>query len=31
MYILARGFIAGSALTSFGAATMKLWGREGPS
>ncbi|MGH9388268.1 MAG: OPT/YSL family transporter, partial [Vicinamibacteria bacterium] len=31
MYILAGGFIAGSALTSFGAATVKLWGREGPS
>jgi uncharacterized oligopeptide transporter (OPT) family protein len=31
MYILAGGFIAGSALTSFGAATMKLWGRDGPS
>jgi uncharacterized oligopeptide transporter (OPT) family protein len=25
MYILAGGFIAGSALTSFGAATVKLW------
>jgi uncharacterized oligopeptide transporter (OPT) family protein len=31
MYILAGGFIAGSALTSFGAATIKLWGRSGPS
>jgi len=31
MYILAGGFIAGSALTSFGAATIKLWGRDGPS
>ncbi len=31
MYILAGGFIAGSALTSFGAATMKVWGRNGPS
>lgn len=31
MYILAGGFIAGSALTSFGAATMKLWGRNAPS
>jgi uncharacterized oligopeptide transporter (OPT) family protein len=27
MYILAGGFIAGSALTSFGAATLKLWRR----
>jgi uncharacterized oligopeptide transporter (OPT) family protein len=31
MVILAGGFIAGSALTSFGAATAKLWGRGGPS
>jgi uncharacterized oligopeptide transporter (OPT) family protein len=31
MYILAGGFIAGSALTSFGAATMKVWGKTGPS
>jgi uncharacterized oligopeptide transporter (OPT) family protein len=31
MYILAGGFIAGSALTSFGAATMKVWGRPGRS
>jgi uncharacterized oligopeptide transporter (OPT) family protein len=30
MYILAGGFIAGSALTSFGAATMKVWGRSTP-
>jgi uncharacterized oligopeptide transporter (OPT) family protein len=31
MYILAGGFIAGSALASFGAATMKVWGRDAPS
>jgi uncharacterized oligopeptide transporter (OPT) family protein len=31
MYVLAGGFIAGSALTSFGAATLKVWGRGGPS
>jgi uncharacterized oligopeptide transporter (OPT) family protein len=31
MYVLAGGFIAGSALTSFGAATLKLWGRDGAS
>jgi uncharacterized oligopeptide transporter (OPT) family protein len=31
MYILAGGFIAGSALTSFGAATIKVWGRRAPS
>jgi uncharacterized oligopeptide transporter (OPT) family protein len=31
MYVLAGGFIAGSAVTSFGAATLNLWGRDAAS